>query len=1143
MADKFRIEMPEVNQDVHINISGESQLKSIARTLNKLASDRQLYKYFKDQEELIEDTIKAYNKFTNSTARDSKKNANEFLKVSNALKAMSETFEIDLSKTMPNYSEIVKGITKAMSRVGDSFNDAFSKDSFKDAFNSFAILEHQGAELSELFKKFDIAIDSKQSQQLIEELTNQVFKLESELDSIREANGIEKLEKELADLKDKFRDVTYEAERTFESFLDLNNIHSGDYSADKYFEKIKNGSLTAKEAIKEYKYEFGYLLEQNSDLNDSSFGVKQLDEFTSTLNSIFIRVEAIYSKINDIMSNGVVTKAVENLGADTSISKPYQEALESILKDEEALKSLTTIFQNFIAESNKVSNVQLFDEQQLKQVIDVFEKIENNLSSMRTIISDVGDGEEFSPLLKQINDVQKSIEILNASMSNIGFNFSFSSGSNIEDELKVEEKVSKALQAYERLFAHLRDTSVGGQTITDKFFNFDINQYNTMMGKLQAYKKFIENMREEAKTVYGYDALKQDSDGSYWTKASSAMGQMKKQFNEMKKVKSEDGNTFENLFGKVDLSEITSQLNKIDLSEIVSQLNIIITKIDELTAATSSIMQNFVVFNNTTKNAGFDINKTFERSVANLGDYNEKLKTASKLTQQISTFSDGSKSTAYTLKYKDGSSITKDNTGYSYETNVLYNEKEINDVLKQQLKAYKEIHKLKAELRQTTYLEEANTIKKQIKDAQKSYSEAKETLKTYDGLYDRSAQLAELEKIKLEAEKQINHQLGEQEKKAYKQAEAEQKATEKLTETYQRKANSYNDDYEKRNIDKTDYSKSMGYQKALDEYKDTITALENKLKELNDTNIVSKEQEEQLESLNKKVIEAKKAFDGLDKSERGSDKTSRLKELDKITSYLSRNTRLSKEAKERLEEYTRILRSDNGEANVKQIHNGFLEIVDAERQAGREGKRFIDIFKDKSMYGFAAKLAMYYLSFYDFVRYARNAITTVIDLDTALIDLKKTTTMSSADLERFYYDANDVAKQMGVTTEEIINQASAWSRLGYSSKEASTEMAKLSSQFAQISPGMDLDTATDGLLSAMKAFGIEVEDAERKIADNINRIGNTAGTSNEEIVDMLTRSSAAMAEANNSIEETIALETAAVEITRNAETTGKYSAA
>ena len=59
----------------------------------------------------------------------------------------------------------------------------------------------------------------------------------------------------------------------------------------------------------------------------------------------------------------------------------------------------------------------------------------------------------------------------------------------------------------------------------------------------------------------------------------------------------------------------------------------------------------------------------------------------------------------------------------------------------------------------------------------------------------------------------------------------------------------------------------------------------------------------------------------------------------------------------------------------------------------------------------------------------RQAVTTVKELDTALVDLKKTTTMTSSELEQFYYDANDVAKQMGVTTKEIIDQASAWSRL------------------------------------------------------------------------------------------------------------------
>lgn len=99
-------------------------------------------------------------------------------------------------------------------------------------------------------------------------------------------------------------------------------------------------------------------------------------------------------------------------------------------------------------------------------------------------------------------------------------------------------------------------------------------------------------------------------------------------------------------------------------------------------------------------------------------------------------------------------------------------------------------------------------------------------------------------------------------------------------------------------------------------------------------------------------------------------------------------------------------------------------------------------------------------------------------------------------------------------------------------------MAKLSSKFTSISPGMTTDNATDYLVSTMKAYGIEVDEVERKILDNVNRIGNTFATTNAEIGEMLTRSSAAMNAANNSLEQTIALETAAVQITRNAETTG-----
>ena len=170
-------------------------------------------------------------------------------------------------------------------------------------------------------------------------------------------------------------------------------------------------------------------------------------------------------------------------------------------------------------------------------------------------------------------------------------------------------------------------------------------------------------------------------------------------------------------------------------------------------------------------------------------------------------------------------------------------------------------------------------------------------------------------------------------------------------------------------------------------------------------------------------------------------------------------------------------------------------------------------------------------------RTIRGMVTDVVELDTALVDLKKTFTGTETDLKELYLSANETAKQLGVTTKDILEQASAWSRLGYSNAEAAETMAKNSAIFRTISPGMDLDTATDGLVSMMKAFDIEANDVLDGIMSKVNIIGNKFATDNSSIVEAMTRSSAAMAAANNTLEETIALNTASIEITRNAETT------
>lgn len=175
------------------------------------------------------------------------------------------------------------------------------------------------------------------------------------------------------------------------------------------------------------------------------------------------------------------------------------------------------------------------------------------------------------------------------------------------------------------------------------------------------------------------------------------------------------------------------------------------------------------------------------------------------------------------------------------------------------------------------------------------------------------------------------------------------------------------------------------------------------------------------------------------------------------------------------------------------------------------------------------------------VNLIRQIPTVVNELDTALVDLRKTTTMTDAQLKEFYTDAPSIAKEMGVGTKAIIEQASAWSRLGYSSKNAATKMAKYSAMFKTISPGMNLDEATDGLVSIMKAFNIgneNVDDVVDGIMSKINVVGNTQAVDNSDIVDFLTRSSSAMAEANNTLEQTISLGTAATEITRDSASVG-----
>ena len=213
-------------------------------------------------------------------------------------------------------------------------------------------------------------------------------------------------------------------------------------------------------------------------------------------------------------------------------------------------------------------------------------------------------------------------------------------------------------------------------------------------------------------------------------------------------------------------------------------------------------------------------------------------------------------------------------------------------------------------------------------------------------------------------------------------------------------------------------------------------------------------------------------------------------------------------------------------ATLDKLNNQFITLRANIKAIGKEGASVAATLKDGAL-----KFIKWFTLTQLIMRAAHNVsqlFSTVKNLDTALVDLRKTFRGGTDELNAFYYESNRIAKQMGVTTEEIIKTAAACSRLGYSSNEAMQKMTEMSAMFAAISPDMNTEQAQNGLVSIMKAFDISPEDTLDGILSKVNVIGNTAATSNGEIVEMLQKSSAAMKVANNTLEETIALETAAI---------------
>lgn len=170
-------------------------------------------------------------------------------------------------------------------------------------------------------------------------------------------------------------------------------------------------------------------------------------------------------------------------------------------------------------------------------------------------------------------------------------------------------------------------------------------------------------------------------------------------------------------------------------------------------------------------------------------------------------------------------------------------------------------------------------------------------------------------------------------------------------------------------------------------------------------------------------------------------------------------------------------------------------------------------------------------------RAAKRMLDTVIDIDTAMTELRKVTNETEKSYMSFLDGSTARAKKLGATVVDTVSATADFARLGYNLEDASS-LADAALIYKNVGDGIDdIGVASEAIIASMKAFGIEAKDV-MQIVDKFNITGNNFAITSAGVGDALLNSAAALQAAGNSLDESIALVTAANNVVQNPEKVG-----
>lgn len=256
--------------------------------------------------------------------------------------------------------------------------------------------------------------------------------------------------------------------------------------------------------------------------------------------------------------------------------------------------------------------------------------------------------------------------------------------------------------------------------------------------------------------------------------------------------------------------------------------------------------------------------------------------------------------------------------------------------------------------------------------------------------------------------------------------------------------------------------------------------------------------------------------------------------------FKSQNTRMSGSQKSELDriiKYAETMQQSGKEVSseVENIKVRFAGLKAVVNETGQAGKNFLDTIKDKAWYSWATQFASMF-SLYDVINGIRRMSDAVIELNTNITELAKVSDVSVSSVYQDFQSYADISKEIGGTISDTISATTDWSQNGYRLPD-SKQLAEVAQLYKNVGDGIDIDEANASLISTLRGFQLDADQAEH-IIDVFNEVSNNEPIDSGGIGDALQRSAASFNAANTSLEKSVSLITGTNSVLQDPEKVG-----